>query len=129
MDSDESAATQRANKIISAVAPLIKYAAVRVCNILAGTDEHDRKKVKPMEADLIDGLKMLVTLVPSQIRSILANDKTLFEGTAESKSSTVAKDIESCLAKSSISDLSTACRQECTSLTRFVEVVLNFMEA
>ena len=128
MDSDESAVIQRANKIISAVAPLLKYAAVRVCNILAGADEHDRKKVKPMEADLIDGLKMLLTVVPSQIRSILTNDKTLVDGATESKSSTVAKDIESCLAKSSIGDLSTACRQECTSLTRFVEVVLKFME-
>lgn len=129
MYSDESAATQRANKIISAVAPLLKYAAVRVCNILAGTDEHDRKKVKPVEADLIDGLKTLLTVIPSQIRSILTNDKTLVEGATESKSSTVAKDMESCLAKSTLSDISTACRQECTSLTRFVEVVLKFMEA
>lgn len=82
-----------------------------------------------MEADLIDGLKMLLTVVPSQVRSILTNDQTLVDGATESKYSTVAKDIESCLAKSSISDLSTACRQECTSLTRFVEVVLKFMEA
>uniref|UniRef100_A0A7S0AM42 Uncharacterized protein n=1 Tax=Minutocellus polymorphus TaxID=265543 RepID=A0A7S0AM42_9STRA len=125
MDSDESPATHRANKVIAAVAPLLKYAAVRVCNILASTDEHDRTKVKPMEADLIDGLKMLLTVVPSQLRSILANDRKLVEGTADSK---ITKEIESCLGKSSIGDLSIDCRQECTSLTRFVEVVLKCME-
>ena len=131
MNSGESAAIQRTNKAISAVTPLLKYASVRVCNILASTDEHDRKKVRPLEADLIDGLKMLVSVVPSQMRSILTNDKTLVEGATDSKPSTIAlaKDIESCLAKSSISDLSIACREECTSLTRFVELVLRFLEA
>ena len=122
MDSDESPVTQRANKVIATIAPLLKYAAVRVCNILASTDEHDRKKVKPMEADLIDGLKMLLTVIPSQLRALLVN----IEGTADSK---IAREIESCLEKSSIGDLSTDCRQECTSLTPFVEVVLKCMEA
>mmetsp|Transcript_33698 Transcript_33698/g.72996 ORF Transcript_33698/g.72996 Transcript_33698/m.72996 type:complete len:860 (+) Transcript_33698:82-2661(+) len=129
MESDESPVSRHVNKVLAFATPLINYAADRVCLILANTDESDRKRVKPVEADLIDGMKLFAVTVQSQLRSILKNDKSLIDST-KGESPAVDKEIDSCLAKSDIigPKLSSRCRQECTAVTRYVDLTLKSIE-
>ena len=130
MDSDESPVSRHVNKVLAFATPLINYAADRVCLILANTDESDRKRVKPVEADLIDGMKLFAVTVQSQLRSILKNDMSLIDSFNEGKSSNVDKEIENCLATSDIIGLklSSRCRQECSEVTRYVDLTLKSIE-
>ena len=128
-ENDESPVSKKANKIFKAVAPLLDYATKRVCRLLTEIEESGRNRMKPLEADLVDGMKILVATTQTSIVAALSNDKSL-SVLLDGKKTNLTSAIFRQLARSNVSGVALAskCRQESSSLSKFGALVLKSLE-